>query len=73
MAKQTYDDFKHTTKVPATSILAPQSYLDAIGRALAEYARARERATRASCCTRWTTTPTSCCESCWPKPAIGCH
>ena len=45
MAKQTYADFQNaTTKVPATSILAPQTYVDAISGALAEFATARDNA-----------------------------
>ena len=60
MAKQTFYDFKNAEKVPATSILAPQIYLDAIGKALAEFARRATTATRASCSTRWTTTRTCC-------------
>jgi len=45
MAKQTFQDFKDATvKVPATSILAPQSYIDAISVALADFAKARDNA-----------------------------
>ncbi|HEY7374996.1 MAG TPA: ABC transporter substrate-binding protein [Polyangia bacterium] len=45
MARQTFQDFKNAAvKVPATSILAPQSYIDAISVALAEFAKARDNA-----------------------------
>jgi len=45
MAKQTFNDFLNADPiVPATSILAPQTYVDAISVALADFARARDNA-----------------------------
>jgi glucose/mannose transport system substrate-binding protein len=45
MAKQTFRDYRNaTTIVPATSILAPQIYVDAISEALAEFATAGDAA-----------------------------
>jgi glucose/mannose transport system substrate-binding protein len=45
IAKQTFADFVAASPiVPATSILAPQVYIDAISRALADFAKARDNA-----------------------------
>ena len=73
MAKQTFYDFTHATQVPATSILAPQSYLDAIGRALAEYATARENGNPSLVQHTLDNYADVLLMSCWPKPAVNCH
>jgi glucose/mannose transport system substrate-binding protein len=73
MAKQTFYDFTYSTKVPATSILAPQSYLDAIGRALAEFATARENGNPSIVQHTLDNYADVLLASCWPKPAVNCH
>jgi len=45
MAQQTFQDYRNAnTIVPATSILAPQTYVDAISKALADFAEAGDNA-----------------------------
>jgi glucose/mannose transport system substrate-binding protein len=73
MAKQTFYDFTNSTKVPATSILAPQSYLDAIGRALAEFATARENGNPSLVQHTLDNYADVLLASCWPTPAPNCH
>jgi glucose/mannose transport system substrate-binding protein len=73
MAKQTFYDFTHSTQVPATSILAPQIYLDAIGRALAEFASARENGNPSIVQHTLDNYADVLLASCWPKPAVNCH
>ncbi|HXU01977.1 MAG TPA: ABC transporter substrate-binding protein [Polyangia bacterium] len=77
MAKQTFDDFVNANKVPATSILAPQTYLDAIGKALAEFAKTRENGDATGNASIVQHTLDNYADvllaSCWPKPAANCH
>ncbi len=73
MAKQTYDDFNNAEQVPATSILAPQTYLDAIGKSLAEFAKARENGNPSLVRHTLDNYADVLLASCWPKPAVNCH
>ena len=73
MAKQTYDDFKNAEQVPATSILATQIYLDAIGKSLAEFAKARENGNPSLVRHTLDNYADVLLASCWPKPAMNCH
>jgi glucose/mannose transport system substrate-binding protein len=73
MAQQTFYDFTYSKKVPATSILAPQSYLDAIGRALAEFATARENGNPSIVQHTLDNYADVLLASCWPTPAVNCH
>ena len=73
MAQQTYYDFKNTEKVPATSILAPQIYLDAIGKALAEFASARDKGNPSIVQHTLDNYADVLLMSCWPMPAVNCH
>ena len=54
--------------MPATSILAPQSYLDAIGRALAEFATARENGNPSNVQHTLDNYADVLLASCWPLP-----
>jgi len=73
MAKQTFYDFRDSTQVPATSLLAPQSYLDAIGRALAKFATARENGNPSLVRHTLDNYADVLLASCWPTPAVNCH
>jgi glucose/mannose transport system substrate-binding protein len=73
MAKQTFADFNSSSKVPATSILAPQIYLDAIGIALAEFAKARENGNPSLVQHTLDNYADVLLASCWPTPALNCH
>jgi glucose/mannose transport system substrate-binding protein len=74
MAKQTFNDFVYANnQVPATSILAPQTYLDAIGAALADFAKARENGNPSIVQHTLDNYADVLLESCWPKPAANCH
>jgi glucose/mannose transport system substrate-binding protein len=73
MAKQTFYDFTHAVQVPATSILAPQTYLDAIGMALAEFATARENGNPSLVQHTLDNYADVLLSSCWPTPAVNCH
>jgi glucose/mannose transport system substrate-binding protein len=73
MAKQTFYDFTHSTQVPAVAILAPRSYLDAIGLALAEFATARENGNPSIVQHTLDNYADVLLSSCWPTPAVNCH
>jgi len=73
MAKQTFYDFTNSVQVPATSILAPQTYLDAIGKALAEFATARENGNPSLVQHTLDNYADLLLASCWPTPALNCH
>jgi glucose/mannose transport system substrate-binding protein len=73
MAQQTFYDFNNSEQVPATSILAPQVYLDAIGRALAEFATARENGNPSLVIHALENYADLLLASCWPVPAVNCH
>ena len=59
--------------MPATSILAPQIYLDAIGKALAEFASAREKGNPSIVQHTLDNYADVLLTSCWPMPATNCH
>jgi glucose/mannose transport system substrate-binding protein len=73
LAKQTFADFQHAIQVPATSILAPQMYLDAIGAALADFAKARENGNPSIVQHTLDNYADVLLASCWPAPAPNCH